>query len=499
MTIASLFARIGLDTADSSKKAKSFLDQLKGIKIGLGVASLSVAAFGYGIKKLMDDAIQTAFSLKQFNAETGLSTDKLQRWQSVADEVNNSGKAVAESIKAIVKNQAEIKLGKGNISGYQLLGIDPRQNAFTILEQLRIKTRGLSQGIKKNILEQMGISKELIQVLEISKDKFDEMAKGAFIIPKGAIEIIDKARASSKQLGGAVSWLKGMIAANLAPSIIKLNKEIMRWIVQNKDGLVKGIKTLFDWVTRIVRAIIDTYRAITQVITSTIGWRNALLLLVGVFAILNLPLTLIIGGVILLIAVIQDLYRYSQGKKSLFGIMLKEFPALDKAFGGIKKLFDSISKLFEKLGKSGILKEIGDGIKDALGQALTDALATLTAIIDGLNTIVGLFTGEIKLEDFGKSILDWSKKLENWAGVGNWLQDILTGGATKQSRKMMEDAIKQKQLEKSNKQITNITNNNINMDIKTNGDAKETADLVKKKLDEELKKEKNNVDIDSED
>jgi hypothetical protein len=475
------------------------MDQLKGIKMGLGIASVSVAAFGYGIKKLMDDAIQTSFSLKQFNAETGLSTDKLQRWQSVADEVNNSGKAVAESIKAIVSNQEKIKLGQGNISGYQLLGIDPRQNAFTILDQLRVKTRGLSQGMKKNILEQMGISKELIQVLELSKDKFDEMAKGAFIIPKGAIDMIDKARASMKSVEGGISYLKAMIAAGLTPSIIKVNKEILKWIQQNKEGLVKGIKTLFDWVTRIVRAIIDTFRAINDVIKSTIGWKNALLVLAGVFAIMNLPLTLIVAGIVLLIAVIQDLYRYSQGKKSLFGIMLKEFPALDKAFGGIKKLFDSISKLFEKLGKSGILKEIGDGIKDALGQALTDALATLTAIIDGLNTIVGLFTGEIKLEDFGKSILDWSKKLENWAGVGNWFQDILTGGGSKQNRKIMEDIIKQKQLEKLNKQTTNITNNNVNIDVQTKGDAKETADLVKKKFDEELQKEKNNVDIDSED
>jgi hypothetical protein len=57
----------------------------------------------------------------------------------------------------------------------------------------------------------------------------------------------------------------------------------------------------------------------------------------------------------------------------------------------------------------------------------------------------------------------------------------------------------EKQLEKLNKQTTNITNNNVNIDVQTKGDAKETADLVKKKFDEELQKEKNNVDIDSED
>lgn len=384
MNIATLFARIGLDTGGSSKKAQSFLDQLKGIKIGLGVASIGVAAFSYGIKKLMDSAIQTSFALKQFNTETGLSIEKLQRWQSVADETNNSGKAVAESIKAIVSNQEKLKLGQGNISGYQLLGIDPRQNAFDILEQLREKTKGLSQGMKKNVLEQMGVSKDLIQVLELSKTKFDALAKGAFIIPKGAVDMIDKARASSKQLGSAINYLKGMIAANLAPSIIKINKQIMIWIRQNKQGLIEGIKKLFDWVTRIIRAIIRTAEAIDKIVRSTIGWKNAMLILLGVFTLMNLPLMTIVAGVILLIAVIEDLYRFSQGKKSLFGIMLKQFPELEKLMkkftSGIYEGFNDLKTLFElirdaidaiiKLTKhdfKGAFKSMKEGLKDFFG------------------------------------------------------------------------------------------------------------------------------------
>ena len=381
MNIATLFARIGLDTGGSSKKAQSFLDQLKGIKIGLGVASIGVAAFSYGIKKLMDSAIQTSFALKQFNTETGLSIEKLQRWQSVADETNNSGKAVAESIKAIVSNQEKLKLGQGNISGYQLLGIDPHQNAFDILEQLREKTKGLSQGMKKNVLEQMGVSKDLIQVLELSKTKFDALAKGAFIIPKGAVDMIDKARASSKQLGSAVNYLKGMIAANLAPSIIKINKQIMIWIRQNKQGLIEGIKKLFNWVTRIIRAILTTAEAIDKVIRSTVGWKSAMLILLGIITLLNLPLMTIVAGVILLVAVIEDLYRYSQGKKSLFGIMLKEIPVLEKAFSGLMKFFEAIRDGF------GVMKEVMAGETGGLDKMI-EKWGKLGEIID--NIVLGV-------------------------------------------------------------------------------------------------------------
>jgi hypothetical protein len=227
----------------------------------------------------------------------------------------------------------------------------------------------------------MGVSKDLIQVLELSKTKFDALAKGAFIIPKGAVDMIDKARASSKQLGSAVNYLKGMIAANLAPSIIKINKQIMIWIRQNKQGLIEGIKKLFNWVTRIIRAILTTAEAIDKVIRSTIGWKSAMLILLGIITLLNLPLMTIVAGVILLVAVIEDLYRYSQGKKSLFGIMLKEIPVLEKAFSGLMKFFEAIRDGF------GVMKEVMAGETGGLDKMI-EKWGKLGEIID--NIVLGV-------------------------------------------------------------------------------------------------------------
>jgi hypothetical protein len=452
----------------------------------------------------MDDAIQTAFSLKQFNAETGLSTDKLQRWQSVADEVNNSGKAVAESIKAIVSNQEKIKLGQGNISGYQLLGIDPRQNAFTILDQLRIKTKGLSQGMKKNILEQMGISKELIQVLELSKDKFDEMAKGAFIIPKGAIEIIDKARASSKQLGGAVSWLKGMIAANLAPSIIKLNKEIMRWIVQNKEGLIKTIKSIFDWVTRITTAIVRASRMFNEIINATIGWKNAIYILIGVIALLNSafllsPLGLFIAGIILLVGVLEDLSVYSQGGKSAFGEMLKKFPEMEKSFEGLKKVFDSIKdsmmlmkalftgdetgiqKYLEKLGILGIgVIAVFDIIKMSIESVKISLMLLFTPIMG----LIKLFDTFAKLKD---------KKITAKQALKETMDVLTFGDVRREAGKFLGE-----QSERISKQYQSVVKT-FNSTVEINANTNASSDEIAKKATEEIKKQYDNVDMGSED
>lgn len=378
MEILKLFARIGLKA--DQKQAEDFFKSIQNIKIGLGVASIGAGVFVAALKKITDESMQTALSFKKFSSETGASMEELQKWQSVADEVSGSGQAVAESIKAITSNQEKIKLGQGNISGYQMLGINPNQDPFKILEQLREKTKGLSQAMKKNVMEQMGVNKELLQTLELSKDKFDEMKKSAFIIPESSIMAIDEARASSASLAGALKYLKGMITANLAPGIIKINKAIMEWIRNNRDGLIKGIRTAFDIISKFVGAIVNTAKVINSLITNTIGWGNALKILVGVLAIMNAslllsPIGLFAAAIVMLIAVIDDLYVYSQGGDSLFGDLLKNNPALLELVENIKSIVSAFKDLFsmgdmkkmdELVKKWGVWGEIIKGIAEGL-------------------------------------------------------------------------------------------------------------------------------------
>ena len=352
MNIANLFARIGLK-ADQAK-ADNFLKSVKGIKMALGAAAIGAVGFSAGIKKITDEAFNAAAAFKQFEAETGGSAQELQKWQAVANQTNNSAESVTASIKAIAANQEKIKLGQGNISGYQLLGIDPTKDPFEVLEQLRTKTAGLSQAMKKNALSQMGVSSELIQVLELTNEQFDEMAGNAFIIPQSSINALDKARASSQLLGNAAKYIKTQIAANLAPSIEKLNKAISKWVKQNEDGIIKTIKQIFDWITRFTTAIYRTGSMINTIVSGTIGWANAIKILLGVLAILNAslimsPIGLFMAAIIALVLIMDDLYVYSKGGRSLFGKMLEQFPALEKAAGGLWSALKGIGEILKYL------------------------------------------------------------------------------------------------------------------------------------------------------
>lgn len=387
MTIAKLFARLGFKTDE--KKAKDFDKQIKKIGKTLTIATGIAVGFSLAIKKITEDAYNSAIALKQFEAETGASMEELQRWQSVAELTNNSAQAVTESVKAIALNQEKIKLGQGNISGYQLLGINPRQDPFKILEELRVKTIGLSQAMKRNVLEQMGVSSELIQVLELTNDEFDRMKKSAFVVPRSQIETMDKARASLNYLNQALRWLKTQIAVEISPEIIKLNKELINWIKNNKDGVVKTVKEIFIWLKKFTGAIINTIKMIDIIIKGTIGWKNALIILISIIALLNAsliasPIGLLIAGIILLVAVLDDLYVYSTGKgESLFGNMMKKFPEFEKILKGSIKTFSEVLEA---------LSDIMSGNADM--DALVEKWGVWAKILEGVATTLQIISGE---------------------------------------------------------------------------------------------------------
>ena len=466
MTIAKLFARIGLKT-DAAKAAR-FEHQIKNIKKGLFVAATAAVGFSIAIKKITDESFAAAAALKQFEAETGASTQELQKWQAIAEQTNNAAQDVTSSIKAIVANQEKIRLGQGDISGYQLLGIDPRQDPFKILEELRTKTQGLTRGMKKNVLSQIGVSAGLIRSLELTNEQFDKMAARAFIIPQSAINIMDGARSSIKEVGQAVNWLKAMIATALAPNIKKMNKIIVEWIRNNKDGIIKTTKTIFKWITKYTKAIINVSKMINEIIKNTIGWKAAMIGMIAVVGILNSalllsPIGLITAGIILLVAVLDDLYRYSQGKESLFGILMKKFPEFEKGLQGFFSGFKDFLKIIgfmetDKFELDKILEQWG-----AWGDILN-------GVIDSLKSIQDLYSGKTFDEFFTKT--KFGEALTNFI-TGRYKGVKLSPGVQENIKRTQET-----------RTIKNI--NHINIDVQTNGDAKETANLIIEKFQKEI-------------
>jgi hypothetical protein len=362
MNIASLFARIGIK-ADSAQ-AKNFHSTMKGLKGALIATTAAAGGISLAIKKITSDALNGAVAFKQFETETGASAQELQKWQAVAQQTNMSAESVTSAIKSIADNQAKIRLGQGNISGYQLLGIDPRQDPFKILEELREKTQGLSDNQKKNVLSMMGISAQMLQTLNLSRDQFDALAENAFIISPQAIETLNKTKSALDLAGRAVKWLKAEITIGLGPQIKEITKKFVEFVKVNRDGIVAG----FQKALKIVNALVS---GISALIFGTDKLSKSMRILVGVLAGIAFimaanPITLITAGIILLIGLIQDIYVYTKGGKSIFGMMVegiknsKIVEWIEKFIENIKEVYRTLVEVFEKIRN--FMKETGENI-----------------------------------------------------------------------------------------------------------------------------------------
>lgn len=346
MTVANLFARIGLKTDEA--KAKSFNNSMKAAKATLiGVTAVAAGA-ALAIRKISKEAMEAAVSLKQMNVETGVSTTQLQKWQQVAEQTNQSAESVNAAIKAITSNQEKIRLGQGNISGFQILGIDPTQDPFDILEQLRTKTEGLSEAMKRNILAQTGVGAGMLQTLSLSREEFDAMASRAFIISPQAIETLNQTKATMDHAARGIQYLKTQIAVGLAPQIKKTTELFLKFIKANEEGIIKGFQKAFDILSKFIGAVMNVGRLIDNLTRGVLGAHGAIKLLLGVVVAMNAafllsPMGLFIAGIILLVALIDDLAVYAKGEgKSVFGELMKNFPALE---GGLKDMIDGFVNL----------------------------------------------------------------------------------------------------------------------------------------------------------
>jgi len=133
-----------------------------------------------------------------------------------------------------------------------------------------------------------------------------------------------------------IQSVKTKIALNLAPTLIKAVNGFNDWIKSNKDLITNGLTQVIKWGGKVIQVIVNTVRFIDKVISSTIGWKSALFVVVGALAYFKRAMLLAfvtnpVGWVILaitgLLLLIDDLMVYMKGGKSLFGNFWK--PAIE--------------------------------------------------------------------------------------------------------------------------------------------------------------------------
>lgn len=388
MNILELFARIGLKA--DTPQAEGFAKAIKGIKgelIGAIAGTLSLATAVKAVNAAMGEATE----LKKFGDQTGANVEEMQKWRAVAQQVSGSGAAVASSIDAIVSNQEKIKLGQGNISGYQLLGIDPRSDPFKVLEQIRDKTGNLSAGMRKNVMGMFGVNADLVSTLKLTNAQFDAMAAHAYVISPSMIEGMNRARGSIDVLKNAVSYYVAEMATKLGPTIEKVAGFLEKFVKFIANGIIN----------------------IDKLIRSTIGLKTAILAVAAVLAVMNAgfllsPIGLFTTAIILLMGILEDIAVYNSGGASLFGVLMLKMPGVAKAFEWIGTAAMNWLKIIGLIAK-------GDwsGL-----DALTEKWGVLGIVIRGIADYMRFIIDSMQAGFSGKSLKDFIANVKE-GGLGS--------------------------------------------------------------------------------
>jgi hypothetical protein len=265
-------------------------------------AKTQVIAFASALTYLSKKASDVALSLNRFSLNTGLSTQKLQQWQQMAAASGVSAEELQNSIEAISDAGAEARL-TGVQPPWLLVGIDPRQNPFTVFDQLRKKISAFGPAMGTKLYENLGMSKQMIsffreihrlgpmdKTLLLSKDEEKRLKDFNILYNK----TFNTFKLSLQKLGAAMAPIASIIIKAFDRGI-----GMVRWFGQGIDFL-------------------DTHLE---------NFKKTLMALGLIMAIAFFPMQTAVVGLLLLL---DDLRAYVQGDNSVIGLLVKSLQNMGK-------------------------------------------------------------------------------------------------------------------------------------------------------------------------
>jgi hypothetical protein len=400
MKIGELFAEIGFKTDTAGLEKAS--TELKGFQTKTLGAIAGVTAFIAAMANLQDMVRGGSAELKAFANQTGLSVEKLQLLQNEAKslDINADPTAIENSVRAIQDNLGDIAIGRGDISIFQRLGIDPRNtDAFDVIDQFQAKIPRLKAQFGQNQVvnfgQQLGLDASLVTALQKSTAESRAFAQSLVRTGKNT-ETLNNLSRSIGDMNASFGLLKDMLVEAIAPAIevlVKAIKAVVKPLI--------NILSVFNEMDPIIGAIATSLTlafgagALASLLGFSGGLRKVMLgltsikLLATSLSVVFKRLMVVMFKFILPFLILEDLFVFFQGGKSLFGDMVEGLQNVD-----FSALFDSLKQgffdIFREIGRF-LLEDVFDPIFEKVGinlvttsSELAEEIAEKTAKLQGI-------------------------------------------------------------------------------------------------------------------
>jgi len=331
-SVGELFISLGIKADEASlKRVDNGIKSIRNGTIALGAAFAGAVV---GLDRFVDGSLRGVVALQNLSNQTGLAIEELQKWQQ-AGQLSNlaiSADQIAQSIGNVQQNLSQIRLGQGDITPFQLLGVNVGQDAFGVLDELRGSIKGLDNATATNLLTQIGLTPDFINILKLSRQEFEELSENTFLNPKQR-ENIDRVGTSIKALKLRFIALKDQAVAKIAPQLNELVQQFFSWLKDNGDKVINIITGFAKGFTLFAQAIGNAFNVLANFISNITGIESGVKALALAFGAITLAMRPMLLGFTALLIILDDIAVYQKGGESLIGNFMDMFSGGDKVVG----------------------------------------------------------------------------------------------------------------------------------------------------------------------
>lgn len=397
------FAKVAEEIAKKSEEINKKLNkQKKGIeeivKGFVGVASAVTGAV-IALDRLTSSLVKQNQVWANINQQTSLNVRNIQAAAGVAASLNANltRESAASVFGELNKRLFNLRLTGEGARGFQIAGIDPRGlDAEGVLEKVRSRIKGLSNESATFLLEQMGISPELLPMLRLTREEYVKLRKEQekYTFSEEQVRAIQQYNIQLKLAHQRMQYLKDRALLAIMPHFVrfmevfsKLTEAVAKFIYHSR-GLITTLMRLGSviYLSRKNKTIASVLEKLSK-----LAKFKALAKFAEVFKTVGKELNgmitkiPIIGGMLsklfgsvgkwffkyffwleAIYLIIDDIVGYFQGKNSVTGVFIDWIKDIFSGFGNAFKKFGEgdIAGGFGEIWKT--LKFIGESILDTI-------------------------------------------------------------------------------------------------------------------------------------
>lgn len=238
---------------------------------------------------------------------------------------------------------------------------------------------------------------------------------------------------SMEKLDKVLDGVKARVGLGLAPQLSFLADRFLAVVDANKELITEGLQKTMTLVAEGLDAVYNFGRALDFVVSGTVGWDNALMMLgtallwvgrASLMAFATNPIMWIIAALVVVIALVDDFMTYLDGGESAFGgvwePLVKGFKEVGAILADMKAQFDAF---WAENGETvmafadGLMMFIGAGISNVIN-LFKGFSALLRGDFDGVKEAFGgIFEGLATQFEVIGSLFSWEPLLNGIAAV----------------------------------------------------------------------------------